>query len=110
MIRRGRSCKFTILFSCYDLDSLTMRCKGSGEAIDLERRMRLITYFEPIQFLDPVENGRKASFSSLSKRESYRGWVDGSQRSGWNTSGSTKLLGELDAAKAGIEIVAWRSN
>ena len=64
------------------------------------------TYFEPIQFRDPVENGLKASFSSLSKRDSYRGWVAGSQRSGWNISGSTQLVGELEAASAGIEIVA----
>ena len=76
----------------------------------MKLRMRSVTYFEPIQFRDPVENGRKASFSSLSKRESYSGWVAGSQRSGWNTSGSTQLLGELDAAKAGIEIVVWKSN
>ena len=73
-------------------------------------RIKLITYFEPIQFRDPVENGLNASFSSLSKRESYSGWVAGSQRSGRNTSGSTQLLGEFDAAKAGIEIVVWRSN
>ena len=73
-------------------------------------RMRLVTYFEPMQFRDPVENGLNASFSSFSKRESYSGWVAGSQRSGWNTSGSTQLLGELEAAKAGIEIVVWRSN
>ena len=76
----------------------------------MEPRMRLVTYFEPIQLRGPVENGLKASFSSLSKRESYSGWVAGSQRSGWKTSGSTQLLGELDAAMAGTEIVVWRSN
>ena len=58
-----------------------------------------------MQFRDPAENGRKASFSSLSKRESYSGWDAGSQRSGWNISGSTQLVGEFEAAKAGIEIV-----
>ena len=67
--------------------------------------MEVVTYFEPIQLRDPVENGRKVSFSSLSKRGSYSGWVIGSQRSGWNTSGSIQLLGEFEAARAGIEIV-----
>lgn len=81
---------------------LTILAKGSEGRTDLV----LQTYFEPIQFRDPVENGRKASFSSLSKRDSYRGWVAGSQRSGWNISGSTQLVGELEAASAGIEIVA----
>lgn len=73
-----------------------------------EAEEELTTYFEPMQFRDPVENGRKASFSSLSNRESYSGCVAGSQRSGWNTSGSTQLVGEFEAANAGIEIVAWR--
>lgn len=43
------------------------------ERIDVLLEAGVATYFEPIQFRDPVENGRKASFSSLSKRESYSG-------------------------------------
>lgn len=53
------------------------------------------THLYPTQFLGPIEKGAKASFTSASKRLSYRGSPAGRNRSGWNWRGSTQSSEEF---------------
>ena len=53
------------------------------------------TYFPPIQFRPPTENGWKACLSSLSNRFWYLGSDSGRNLSGWKIRGSTQLAGSF---------------